>query len=387
MRKAPPTGFAAPAIASPVSVAPFRRTPRREGSRRCANRCANWKRLAGSIGATLLAAGCATPAESPSPPGADPVFMAFQTRLAQRTRLNGLAYPLLRANTALCGARVENIMGLYFETAATVPAAVRQAATRLFSLSAAWHTILSVTPGSAADQAGVRGGDVILFINGKRPPPSADHRRVNAMLDQALADGAARLRVLRNGRTHTVSVAPERVCAHPVLLVADHAPDAYADGYAVYLTTGLLRFAESDLELQTVIAHLLAHNIRGHIDGGVAKRPPTSVAAAIVRAYAAVDGAEVGARLGAIGFSSEQERDADHMSLYMLERAGIDSRGASAFWRRLDAERGERMGFARRHPTSPERYAELEATNREIHAKWNSGRPLVPDRHPLLERD
>ena len=315
--------------------------------------------------------------------------MAFQTHLAQRTRLNGLAYPLLRANTDLCGGQVEHIMGLYFETADTVPAAARQAATRLFSLSAAWHTILSVTPGSAADRAGVRGGDVILFIDGKRPPPSPDHRRINAMLDQALTDGVARLRVLRNGRTHTVAVTPELVCAYPVQLVDDHAPNAYVDGYAIYVTTGLLRFAESDLELQTVIAHLLAHNTRGHIDGRVAKRPPTSTAAAIVRAYAAIDGAEVGARLGAISFSGEHERDADYVSLYMLERAGIDSRGAPAFWRRLDSQRGEHEGAAHMHPHpgSPERYAEFETTKREIHAKWNSGRPLVPDRRPLPERD
>lgn len=376
MRKATFAAFANACPQKPASPVAARQRPRPGGLRGFAA----WKRLVGTIGPALLAVGCASPAVAPASPQADPVYMGFQTRLAQRTRLNGLAYPLLRANAELCGARVERLMGLYFETAATVPEAVRQAAARLFSLSEDWHTLLSVTPGSPADRAGLRGGDVILFIDGERPRPSVDHRHINAMLDQALTDGVARLRVLRSGRTHTASVSPELVCAQPVLLVDDPAPNAYADGHAIYLSIGLLRFAESDLELQTVIAHQLAHSTRGHIDGKVAKRTSAHVAGAIVRAYAAIDPAAVEARLGGIAYSSEQERDADYVSLYMLERAGIDSRAAPAFWRRLDAARAGPMALARAHPTSPARYAAFEAARREIHAKRSSGRPLVPNR-------
>lgn len=42
--------------------------------------------------------------------------------------------------------------------------------------------------------------------------------------------------------------------------------DAYADGKAVYVTTGMLRFATTDLELQTVVAHELAHHTERHMD-------------------------------------------------------------------------------------------------------------------------
>ena len=41
---------------------------------------------------------------------------------------------------------------------------------------------------------------------------------------------------------------------------------AFADGTKVFLTRGMMRFAQSDEELALVVAHETAHNIMGHID-------------------------------------------------------------------------------------------------------------------------
>ena len=339
------------------------------------------------LAALAALAGCATSTAHPTAnedlvrrEQREQLRLAFQTQLDRRTRLNGLAYPILRDNVDLCGDRVESIMGIYFDAASNMPKEARAAAARLFSMSEQWHTVLSVTPGSAADRAGLRAGDVILFIEGKRPPVSREHRRINLMLDAALADGVARLRVLRQGRTLTVAVAPERVCAYPVLLVNDPGLNAYADGNNIYITSGMMRFAQSDLDLQTVIAHELAHNTEGHIDKKVANALLGGLIGAVVRVYKGVDATDLGSRLGANAFSKELEREADYISLYMLERAGIDSSGAAAFWRRMAAEHSPSIRFARTHPTTAERFVNLETTYREIRAKQRTGAPLLPNR-------
>ena len=340
-----------------------------------------------TLGLLASLGGCAT---STVPPSAtadsvrreqrEQMRLAFQTQLDRRERLNGLAYPILRSNADLCGERVESIMGIYFDTASNMPKEARGAAARMFSTSEHWHTVLSVTPGSAADRAGMRRGDVILFIEGKRPPASRGHRRINLMLDAALADGVARMRVLRQGRTHTVSVAPERVCAYPVLLVNDPGLNAYADGYNIYITSGMLRFAQSDLDLQTVIAHELAHNVEGHIDKKLGNALLGGLLGAVVRVYTGLDAAEVGAGLDADAFSQELEREADYISLYMLERAGIDSSQAANFWRRMAVEHASSIRFARTHPTTAERFVNIETTHREIRAKQRAGVELLPNR-------
>lgn len=361
--------------------------------RPCVRRCVKaavplaWRAAHGAVLLMLAGlVGCTTSTVRPSPTEdsvrreqREQLRLAFQTQLDRRTRLNGLAYPILRNNVDLCGDRVESIMGIYFDTASNMPKEARGAAARLFSMSEHWHTVLSVTPGSAADRAGLRRGDVILFIEGKRPPVSRGHRRINLLLDAALVDGVVRMRVLRQGRTHTVSVAPERVCAYPVLLVNDPGLNAYADGYNIYITSGMLRFAQSDLDLQTVIAHELAHNVEGHIDKKLGNALLGGLLGAVVRVYTGLEASEVGAGLGTDAFSKELEREADYISLYMLERAGIDSSQAANFWRRMAVEHSSSVRV-RTHPTTAERFVNMETTHREIRAKQRAGVELLPNR-------
>jgi serine protease Do len=56
-------------------------------------------------------------------------------------------------------------------------------------------TVISdVTPGSAADRAGLKRGDLIVEVDGKQEPTSAD-------VQQAAADGQVVVRVQRRGQT------------------------------------------------------------------------------------------------------------------------------------------------------------------------------------------
>lgn len=372
----------------PTSPSNASATLRRIASRRAGANARRPRRGVFFAVALAFGGGCST---STAPPNASAdsvrleegkqMRLAFQTQLQRRTRLNGLAYPILRANVPLCGERVESIMGFYFETLDNLPRQFRTSASRLFSMSNSWHTVFSVTPGSPADRAGLQSGDVILFIDGERPAVSSGHRRVNRLLDAALTDGVARIRVLRNGRTHVVTVTPESICAYPVVLVNDPNLNAYADGHGIYITTGMWHFAKSDVDLQIVIAHELAHNTEGHVDkrlggGALLER----LFAATVRVYTGIEAKDVGRQLGSVAFSKELEREADYVSLYMLERAGIDSRASGEFWRRMAAEHTDGIRFARSHPTTAERFVDLATASAEIRAKRSAGELLTPNR-------
>ena len=182
-----------------------------------------------------------------------------------------------------------------------------------------------------------------------------------------------------------VAVRPARVCDYDVLLAESDALNAFADGEAVYLTTGMLRFAAADVELQAVIAHELAHNTEGHVDRTIRNALLGGLLGAIVDIAAASQGIYADATLsgleaGAEAFSQEFEREADYVGIYYLERAGIDASEAATFWRRMAAENVDSIVYGATHPTSPERFVNMNAAVAEVRVKREAGEPLLPTR-------
>ena len=74
----------------------------------------------------------------------------------------------------------------------------------------------------------------------------------------------------------------------------------------------------------------------------------------------------------------ETERQADHVALYMLARAGFDIAGVPDFLRRFASAQGPILSFVKDHPTSRERIAAAGTTIAEILRKRALGEPLVP---------
>lgn len=212
-------------------------------------------------------------------------------------------------------------------------------------------------------------------------------------------DGRVDIIYERDGETATAIVTPVTACEVGVALVEDKQPNAFADGRNVYLTTGLY-LTGADVDLQIVVAHLLAHILKGHVAAEQTRRAVG--AAADVGVTVAVNTLLV---LGAIGaglggedvsnldmpwfhtggffrelagrmFSHREEREADELSLAMLERAGVPPLAVVDFWRDLAMDPGDLVAFTERHPINAERLERLDAALAEALDERESPQPF-----------
>ena len=146
-------------------------------------------------------------------------------------------------------------------------------------------------------------------------------------------------------------------------------------GGKVFVYEGIFKYADTDAELATVMAHEVGHAIARHgaermsrammvqmghdaaaIALGVAGGSPAAVQA-FSQAYGT--GANVGLMLP---FGREQEYEADRIGLMLMAQAGYDPRAALDFWRKMSSAPGKRPPeFLSPHPTGQHRIAELQA--------------------------
>ena len=348
------------------------------------------------------AAGCAAPKSAL--PAADAAALAHERQLQQelaltvrrdrQQRLADLAWPLRRSGAALCGDRVAPDFGFSFESSALYDGDASLAASRALGLRPT-PTVTTVVRGGPADTAGIRPGDVLTHVGRYRLPPGERGVELGARQLRTFAGAAAPfpavpVRFERDGEPVIQELIPELLCDFPVVLSEDDAINAFADGAIAYLTTGMMRFTESDEELQVVIAHELAHNLEGHIAakkknallggllglaGEVLLAKTTGVNTNGVLTAAALSA-------GARSHSQDFEREADYVGMYLLARAEVDTSRVAGFWRRMAVENPGSIENHHRstHPSTPERFVRLDATHEEITAKRNADLPLLPNR-------
>ena len=304
-------------------------------------------------------------------------------------RVSSLAFPILRANAALCGQDVKPDIGALWLTAHDIDDGPLSAQKRTL-MERFWirnyPMLVDVVPSGPAAAAGLRKWDMIVAVNGKAVPSGrvfwrVTHRsKASVALHNAVQKGNVSVTYARRGVQRTVRVTPATICRYNVgLLRDDDSINAFADGNGIYLTMGMYRFAKSDLELQTIIAHELAHNTSGHLLKAAGNRFVGAVVDTVIEAYTGIYTGGQFAQAGALAFSQDFEREADYVGMYMLERAGIDSSEAGGFWRRMSMEDPTGITFARTHPTNAERFVNLQAASREIKTKKRWEQPLLPN--------
>jgi predicted Zn-dependent protease len=172
------------------------------------------------------------------------------------------------------------------------------------------------------------------------------------------------------------------VCDWRFRMSRDRDLNAGAMGYGnIVLNRGIVEYAANEEEVCLVVAHEIGHHAANHVARGTRNQMIGALIGVAVAGLAAAatgshpssgatqSAAQLGATIGRLSYSKEQEREADYMAALILYRAGID----------LDRARGLLVTMARgsgrmettfldSHPAGPERVAAWDRAVAEIRA-------------------
>ena len=308
--------------------------------------------------------------------------LAMRSYLDAERRLHRVSYPLLVASEFLCEeAHKSYIAGYLFDDLYSFPEQWHEVAISEYGFRQS-AKVTHVIPGSPAGKAGLKEGDVLVSFDGENLPlreSKKNSERIHKMWKASVADGWVVVGVLRGGKSVNVQMQLVNACNYPVYYVKDsNEINAYADGEAVYITKGMMRFA-GDSELSAVIAHEISHNVMKHIE---AKKKNAAGGLIVDLLIVGATGVDLGIRKAtANAYSQEFEAEADYVSLYIMSRAGLEIENVPNIWRRLGAEHADSIekNIASSHPSSPERFIGMENAVREIKEKMANNEELVPN--------
>ncbi len=176
---------------------------------------------------------------------------------------------------------------------------------------------------------------------------------------------------------HIVRALPgERPEDWEVRVFDDDAVNAFAlPGRKIGVYTGLLKVAENQSQLATVIGHEVAHVQAKHSNERVSTNFVTQSGLQVVQIAAGAStpvqrqlygllglGAQVGVLLP---FGRAQEAEADLIGLDLMADAGFDPRESVKLWQNMAKQGGQRPPeFLSTHPSSERRIVELNARMR-----------------------
>jgi hypothetical protein len=233
-------------------------------------------------------------------------------------------------------------------------------------------SVVYVHPQSPAASAGLVPGDQLIRVN-ERPVDGFLAEEVSQLIRRMTVARIQPLQldVVRRGRPHTLNLSAVPACQFSVQLIESDRINGVADGRQVGVTTGMMRFVDSDDELAWVVAHEIAHNLLNHSQNAQ---------------FRAMLNAFVGATMGASAEVPTEvprrslEARADYVGAYIMARAGYDVRVIKPFWRRIERLQSgkERSEMDATHPTTAERLAAFDVTLKEIQEKRERGESLQP---------
>jgi predicted Zn-dependent protease len=172
-------------------------------------------------------------------------------------------------------------------------------------------------------------------------------------------------------------------CNFYVEYSADDEVNAHAEGTnKVVVNHGLLQYLETENEVAAVLGHEFGHHIAKHIEERRTNAAIGAVIGAVIAGGAILatgaqntpsqpnavgdtvnSSAKLGAQVGALSYSKEEEREADLLSAFLLARADYDLEKAGRVWRVLATLDGDtKSSIFSSHPSGPERMAAWEKT-------------------------
>ncbi len=160
-----------------------------------------------------------------------------------------------------------------------------------------------------------------------------------------------------------------------VVVFDEDSPNAFAlPGGKIGVHTGIMKVAENQSQLATVIGHEIAHVVSRHGAERVSNAFAAQAALGVAQAYANSSGKPQGQQqllLAALGlgaqvgyllpFGRTQESEADVIGLKMMAEAGFDPTQSVELWRNMKRASGGRSApeFLSTHPNPDKRIQEL----------------------------
>ncbi len=170
---------------------------------------------------------------------------------------------------------------------------------------------------------------------------------------------------------------PSPLAGWHFVVIEDDTINAFAaPGGFIFVTTGAVRQAKSEDELAAILAHEIAHVVRGHAIGTIKKSRFSNVYKQFLDSSVELDPeAEkmmtdvFGGSINDIvdgslvkGYSKDTEFEADKVGLAIMASAGYDPRAFVGYLSTLDAHQETGAGgFYATHPKASERITRLEA--------------------------
>lgn len=233
--------------------------------------------------------------------------------------------------------------------------------------------VVAVVRQSPAEQAGVLRGDVIRRMNGKE---IRKFKHVSKVLKNLQFGDSLEIVVNRQGEKLTLNVVPEwlPVETKVKLVELEGQVNANTNGKDIYVSYALLNQVQSDDELAGVLAHELAHRVRGHIPklrvGAVASGVAMVTLAVASEAFAPGSGsiftraADPVNKIFQTAYTRQLEREADFYGIQYAQKAGYDYAKITDFHERIAITMPSALTekFLASHPSHPERIVRIQKT-------------------------
>lgn len=299
---------------------------------------------------------------------------SVQTYVEDTIRFENVAYRILTKATSICKGETMYLTGMWFANAMSLKE-FKEDAAKVYGLSNTVK-IMHIVPGSAAEIAGLKAGDIpIAFDTWRIGNDEEAIPKLQAQLAEVVKQGkSVMVTVQRDGSKRQFTVIPEKACAIKLGVSDENAIDAftplhYGKGEAkrdITITRGMLRFIKDDTELAMVVSHAVGHIVLAH------QKRAGYVFGGIIDFLLAGKGELTGGAISRLG-GAVSEDEAVRLGLYIMVAAGLDVERSQQFWNRL-FETLPNSG----HILEVSKSLVLETTIKEISKKRQAGIPVVP---------
>ena len=226
--------------------------------------------------------------------------------------------------------------------------------------------VIGVMDGYIADLAGIRQGDIIKEVDGKKIKDSG-HVKFKAGRSSTVI-------VERAGARLSFNVIPKEMPYVRIRLKQTSKINAYAKFTGIEFTSGMVHFAGDEDELAIIMGHELAHLTSKHL-------PKNISVAALCGTLGGLTGPFAPWATQALyaPYSRKNEREADYIGLIYAHNAGYDIEKGAILWKRfaLEIPKSRSKSFLRSHPASPERILRVKKVVELIRSGKNPMEDLI----------